>query len=265
MPPLGGVGSQFTNFTYASGIRPEEISPCSSNSSDNESETSASPPQSPVSDVPGFRTRLPPITAASVAVKAEFEIEECSDVDEDDEEDMDSGHEDVLRPYGFESPVSDRSRSRSRSDKEVDPQLMNSMEDLDTCFQSDSSSDSDEDSKADGDYAEYLKEMRNSRQQRRVRRMTSGSISKRTVSERGSDSDREDLQPWDTGDDNQRRLRRKVNRNRNRHSLLSIPPDIIIELKEPNSDGEVVWDEDEQHAINLARELPFWHMEVDSD
>jgi hypothetical protein len=248
IPPLGGVGSQ---FNYARGIRPEEISPRSSNSSDDESETSASPPQSPLSDAPAIRPGLSYVSTAHIVVEATFEIEEYSG---DDEDAMDNGDDDILRPYGFEYPDSERSRSRPRSEQEVDPQLMDSLQDLKTCFRSDDESDSD----MDGEYGDYMRELKILRQQRRARRMTSGSISKRTVSERGSDSDREDLQPWDTGDNNQRRLRRKVDRR----SLLSIPPEIIIELKEPNSDGEYVWDE---HEINLARELPFWTMEVDSD
>lgn len=254
IPPLGGVGSQ---FIYTRVVRPEEISPLSTNSSDNESETSASPPHSPVSDCPDSNTSIPRVRISSVAVEAKFEIVECDESDSDNGEAMVSDDEDVLRPYAFEYPESDRSPSKSRSEQEVDAHLMNSLEDLDP-FEP---SDEDSGSEVGGDYAEYLKELRLHRQQKRARRMTAGSISKRTISERGSDSDREDLQPWDTGDTVQRRIRRKVNR----HSLLSIPPEIIIELKEPNSDGEVVWDEHEQYAINLARELPFWRMEVDSE
>lgn len=134
---------------------------------------------------------------------------------------------------------------------------MDSLQDLKTCY-SDDDSDLEESDDGEDDDGEFERTRKLLRQQRRVRRMTSGSISKRTVSERDSDSDREDLQPWDTGDSHLRRLRRKINRR----SLISNPAEIIIELKEPNSDGEVVWDEDE---INLARELPFWTMEVDSD
>lgn len=247
IPPLGGVGSQ---FNYARGFRPEEISPRSSDSSEDDSESSASPPQSPLSDIPEIRATISHVTRAHITVEAAFEIEECTDYDDND---MDSDVErlDVLRPYGIEDAESERSRSTSRPQREVDPQLMTSLQDL-TCFESDQSdldiSDDDE----------FMRELRQHRKQRKVRRMTSGSISKRTVSERGSDSDREDLQPYDTGEAVQRRIRRKVDRR----SLLSIPPEIIIELKEPNSDGEIVWDE---HETDLARELPFWTMEVDSD
>ncbi|KAH8201370.1 hypothetical protein TruAng_004453 [Truncatella angustata] len=271
-PPLGGVGSQFTEFTQFNrfnifiGLKQEEISPRSSHSSDDDSsddgsEASGSPPVSPRSGAPGNQARATQVLSAQTVVQAAFEIEECSSSDED-EDAMDSDGSDdsddddgVLRPDSIEYPASDSSRSASRSEGEVDPQLIDSLDNLNTTM----SSDEEEDSDVEGDYAEYLRELKRARQQRRSRRMTQGSISKRTISERGSDSDREDLQPWDTGDINQRRLRRKVH---NRHSLLSIPPDIIIELKEPNSDGEVVWDE---HEINLARELPFWTMEVDSE
>ncbi|ETS75395.1 hypothetical protein PFICI_12339 [Pestalotiopsis fici W106-1] len=253
IPPLGGVGSQFNNHTL--GIRPEDISPRSSKSSDDESEKSASPSHSPRPNIYGtgfsqfISTSSTHAHTSTVVVEAAFEIEECSDEDEDA---MDSGdeYEDVRRPDSYEYPDSDRGSSRPHSRSalhEVDSKLMDSFLDLKTCYSS------DDDSELELDEFEIKK--RALRQEKRLRRMTSGSIGKRTVSERGSDSDREDLQPWDTGDSSLRRLRRKVNRR----SLLS---DIIIELKEPNSDGEVVWDEDE---INLARELPFWTMEVDSD
>ncbi|KAI0127678.1 hypothetical protein BJ170DRAFT_382693 [Xylariales sp. AK1849] len=249
--PLGGVGSQ---FSYARGFRPEQISPQSSDSSEDDSESSASPPQSPLSDLPEVRAAIPHVTRAHAVVEATFEIEECSD-DDDDEDAMDSDDDrlDVLRPYDFEDAESERSRSKSRPQREVDPQLMNDFQGL-ACFESDESDLDLEDSDND-----FMRELQLHRKQKKNRRMTSGSISKRTVSERGSDSDREDLQPYDTGDAAQRRLRRKLDRR----SLLSEGfPDIIIELKEPNSDGEYVWDDNE---IDLARELPFWTMEVDSD
>lgn len=253
LPPLGGVGSQ---FSYARGIRPEQISPRPSDSSDDDdiSELSVSPPQSPLSDVHGVPVARSHVR--TIVVEATFEIEECSD-DEDvmesdnDDDDDDDEQLDVLRPDGIEDAESERSQSRSRSVREVDPQLMNRFQDMKACF-------SDDDESDDLHEEDFMKEIQRWRRQKKERRMT-GSISKRTISERGSDSDREDLQPWDTGDSNQRRLRRKV---ANRRSLLSIPPEIIIELKEPNSDGEVVWNE---HEIDLARELPFWTMEVDSD
>jgi hypothetical protein len=258
IPPLGGVGSQFSS---ARGIRPEQISPRPSDSSeddddDDESELSVSPPQSPLSDVYGVPVGRSYIRT-HIVVEATFEIEECTDDDNEDDDDVMESDDDedeqleVLQPDDIEYAESERSQSRSRSEREVDPQLMNSFQDMKTCFHSDDESDDlhDED---------FMKEIQKWRRMKKEKRMNSGSISKRTISERGSDSDREDLQPWDTGDSNLRRLRRKVDRR----SLLSIPPEIIIELKEPNSDGEVVWDE---HEINLARELPFWTMEVDVD
>ncbi|KAF3018881.1 hypothetical protein E8E14_008950 [Neopestalotiopsis sp. 37M] len=263
IPPLGGVGSQ---FNHTLGIRPEEISPQASNSSDDESEKSASPPQSPLSDIYGagdtfshhfFRRSSTRHQKTTITiVEATFEIEECCDVDEDA---MVSGdeYEDVRRPDSVEYPDSDRGSSRPQSRyalHEIDSKLMDSFHDLKTCYSSDE----------DSELGEFEKAQRLRRQQKRLRRMTSGSMGKRTVSERGSDEDREDLQPYDTGDVNSRRMKRRLNR----HSLVSIPtelPEIIIELKEPNSDGETFWDADEMDQINLARELPFWTMEVDSD
>ncbi|KAH8668782.1 hypothetical protein BX600DRAFT_510846 [Xylariales sp. PMI_506] len=248
IPPLGGVGSQ---FNYTRGFRPEEISPRSSESSDEFSESSASPPQSPLSEAPELRATFTHIiTTSTIVVEASFEIEECSDEDEDAMEGDDEGL-DILQPDSCEDADSERCPS------EVDTQLMNSFQDLKTCY-----SESEESDQSDfDDYDSYLKRIQSHRQEKKLRRMKSGSISKRTISERGSDSDREDLQPWDTGDPVQRRMRRKTDgwKADHRRSLLSNPTEIIIELKEPDSD----WDDDE---INLAQELPFYTiMEVDSD
>lgn len=139
---------------------------------------------------------------------------------------------------------------RANISQDVDTQLMNSFQDLKACFTDNESDDG-------SDAEDVLREIQRWRREKRARRMNPRGMSMRTFSERASDSDQEDLEDWDTGYSNQRRLRRKIDRR----SLLSIPPEIAIELKEPNSDGEVVWDE---HEIDIARELPFWTMEVET-
>lgn len=224
IPPLGGVGAQFN------------ISPRSSSSSEDESD---SPPilpqfQSPRYGAPRVRADISHIATTRIVVESSFTVEPYSDEDGD----LDT---DVLKPSGIESPGSDRSRSRSGSPREMDPKFINEMDRLNP-FDSDDSDLGHED--------EIMAAIRQQRKAKRIRRMTQGStISKRTVSERGSDSDREDLQPFDMGDPVTRRTRRK----------LSISPEIILEVREPNSD-------DEDDAELLARELPFYElMVVDSD
>ncbi|ERT02685.1 hypothetical protein HMPREF1624_00986 [Sporothrix schenckii ATCC 58251] len=111
------------------------------------------------------------------------------------------------------------------------------------------------------------------RAERRRRRMTSGSISKRTISESiGSDTDNEDLMAMldesEVGS-SARRLRRRIG---DRHSLQfqDPPPPRIDELEEPDtSDNEDDVKELTRDGETLARELPYYtleyiSMEVDS-
>jgi hypothetical protein len=110
---------------------------------------------------------------------------------------------------------------------------------------------------------EFHRQLKLDRQARRVRRMKSGSISKRTISERDSESDNEDLMPWSNADDPGpygRRVRRKGDRSSIQFNGLL--PERIEELKEPNSEDEIIIDD----AEFFARELPYFHfMEVDSE
>ncbi|CAJ2508979.1 Uu.00g140050.m01.CDS01 [Anthostomella pinea] len=254
--PIGG-----THFSYSRGPRPEEISPRSSHSSDEETESSASPPPSPPSAIPELRKRIgaqfaaaaaaAPATATIRVEHATFAIEELSDCSLDSD---DAGHLNVLRPYGFEYPDSDRSRSRSRPPPEVDAAVMTGIENFNPFEHSDEESVGEE----------FEKSLRDARKQRRVRRMQSGSIGKRTVSERGSDSDKEDLLPYCEGSEagSTRRMRRKVG-DRSSIQLSGPLPEPIEELKEPVSDeDEVILDD----AELFARELPYYTlMEVDSE
>ncbi|OTA92423.1 hypothetical protein M434DRAFT_324697 [Hypoxylon sp. CO27-5] len=249
--PLGG-----TKFSYSRGPRPEEISPRSSNSSDGESDSSASPPQSPLSDIPKLRHQhVEQVTAIQVEQSATaFSIEELSD---DCSINSDDDHLNVIRPYAFEDAHSDRSRSRSRPPPDMDPAVMTGIENLNTTFE-----DSDVD--IDHDDEEFTRQLQKRREERRLRRMKSGSLSKRTVSERGSDSDREDVLPYvyegsEAG--STRRTRRKVG-DRTSIQFTGPLPERIEELKEPNSDDEIILDE----AELFAKELPYWTlMDVDSE
>ncbi|KAJ8128333.1 hypothetical protein O1611_g5300 [Lasiodiplodia mahajangana] len=253
--PLGG-----NKFSYTRDPRAEEISPRSSHSSDDESESSASPPQSPLSEIPGLHKRHGfPFTAAIAALgatirigEAAFVVEELSDysLDGDDEIQLD-----VIRPYDIEydgeSELSPPPASRTAHD--LDPDLTAGVKHLST-FDSDN-----EEMESDDDFQAQL---RRSRQARRIRRMKSGSISKRTISERDSDSDREDVMPFVDATDpgpgsTYRRVRRKGENRCSIHYTGPLP-ERIEELKEP--DDEVIIDD----AEFFARELPYFSfMEVD--
>ncbi|KAI0179883.1 hypothetical protein GGR52DRAFT_216720 [Hypoxylon sp. FL1284] len=247
--PLGG-----TKFSYTRGPRPEEISPRSSHSSDEESDSSTSPPQSPISEFPKMHHyHVEQITTTIRIEQATFSIEELTD---DWSLDSDDDHLDVIRPYAVEYPHSDRSRSRSQP-PDMDPTVMSGIENLNTFEDSDVDIDRDD---------EFTRQLQKSREERRLRRMKSGSLSKRTVSERGSDSDREDVLPYYEGNNDTgpaRRTRRKVG-DRISIQFTGALPERIEELKEPNSDSddEIILDD----AELFARELPYWTlMDVDSE
>lgn len=258
--PLGG-----NKFSYSRDPRVEEISPRSSHSSADESDSSESSPQSPLSEIQEFHRRLGfQFTTAAAAIaaisggatiridEAGFVVEELSDYS------IDSDHEiqvDVVRPYAIEygGEPSERSVPASRTTHDLDPALTAGVKHLST-FDSDSEElDPDDD---------FQMQLRLDRQARRIRRMKSGSISKRTISERDSDSDGEDVTPWlDSNDAGPvyRRVRRKAE-NRTSIHFTGPLPERIEELKEPNSDDEIIIDD----AELFARELPYFSfMEVD--
>ncbi|KAI1822590.1 hypothetical protein F4861DRAFT_383221 [Xylaria intraflava] len=257
--PLGG-----TKFSYTRNPRTEEISPRSSHSSDDESELSASPPQPPLSDISAFHKRLGfQFTTAAAAIaaisggatiridEAGFAVEELSDYSLNSDAEIQL---DVIRPYAIEyGGESERSRSGSRAPHDLDPALTAGVRHLST-FDSDNEEVDDDD--------EFRMQLKLDRQARRLRRMKSGSISKRTISERDSDSDHEDLMPWIDANDpalGYRRVRRKGD-NRSSIQFSGHLPERIEELKEPNSDDEVIIDD----AELFARELPYFSfMEVD--
>ncbi|KAI2635895.1 hypothetical protein GGS26DRAFT_581516 [Hypomontagnella submonticulosa] len=246
--PLGG-----TNFSYTRVPRPEQISPRSSSSSDENSDSFARPPQSPQSDVPKLRPQHVEQAKQGTTTRSKqpaFSIEELSDCSLNSEDD----HLDVLRPYAFEYANSDRSRSRSRP-PDMDPAIMTGIENLNTFEDSDADFDDNDE--------EFTRQLQKRREERRLRRMKSGSLSKRTVSERGSDSDKEDVLPYYEGNETgpTRRMRRKVG-DRISIQFTGPLPERIEELKEPNSDDEIILDD----AELFARELPYWTlMDVDSE
>ncbi|OAA64669.1 hypothetical protein SPI_03316 [Niveomyces insectorum RCEF 264] len=134
--------------------------------------------------------------------------------------------------------------------------------------------DDDNDENGDIDEAAYNQFRLRQREERRHRRMTSGSIGKRTISESiGSDSDNEDLRTLlldaSEAGSSARRLRRRIG---DRHSLqfADPPPPRIDELDEPDTtDNDDDIRELTRDGETLARELPYYtleyiSMEVDS-
>lgn len=293
--PLGG-----TKFSYSRAPRPEEISPRSSESSDEEdSGPSCSPPQSPLSEPPEDRKpamaqQATAASSASITVEATFAVEELGDLD------AAQGNVDVLvLPFEIEDPDSDGSesspppsssrhrhwqrRQQQQAPPDMDPSVVSDFKNFAPFYDSDEmdSGGNGYNGGGGGDDDDFQRNLLQQRQERRIRRMKSGSISKRTISERGSDSDREDVLPWhdgggadlepttaggpegsesNGGGGTTRRLRRKTDRHSMQFSGQYF--ERIEELKEPNSDDEIILDD----AEVFARELPYWTlMDVDSE
>ncbi|KAJ1325791.1 hypothetical protein MN608_08986 [Microdochium nivale] len=295
--PLGG-----TRFSYSRNLRPEDLSPCSSkgssdaeenetggdtsasdkvdvtlddvDSSDDEDEDSQDSDEEEEDDeadevgdekieIPVFNPfqplsdHVPPPFVEFTRIAAAITITEDHLIIEDmGEYELDSDDGEVLLPYAFEYPESEPSRPRSRSRRELDPMFQRNFEDLNPF------DDTDEEQEEEDD-GEFERHRQAQRMERRIRRMKSGSISKRTVSERDSDSDREDVSSYcDVNDSGS--LFRRTRRKTDRHSMQFSGqfPERIEELKEPNSDDEIIFED----AELFARELPFWtFMDVDSE
>ncbi|KAH7159673.1 hypothetical protein B0J13DRAFT_110518 [Dactylonectria estremocensis] len=285
-PNIKPVGNGH-QFSYQPTLGPEQLSPRSSSSSssddldDSDDDSSESASMASVSRAPG--SGLVPDIVDSEDEMADSESSDDSDTDSSDDSEasdeaeishltattetvicnfvledvdpMDSECDglDVLQPTEIES---NRSRSRSRhkeKPKELDKDMMADLKNL-NC--SNETSDNEVvGGEADYDFDEeaFLKRRE---QIRKFRRMSMGSsFGKRTHSELSdSDDDGEALDVNDVGS-SARRLRRKMQRT----SLLfhDPPPARIEELDEPDSS------EDEFLAgRDLARELPYWDMEI---
>lgn len=267
-PPLstshGAVNG--LGFRRAGAIRPEQLSPrTTSSSSASSAESSSDSDDSDVSRIavdpspPAPTERRPPAAPlppqariGRIVTHTEFVVEEMSDFGDSDDE-RPAG---VIRPCAIEYPESDRSRSTSRNRIEIDQRMMYNLGNL-NC-----SDDSDETDLDEHEYQEFLIKRR---AERRRKRMTSGSIGKRTISESiGSDTDREDLRSFlgvEEAGSSARRLRRRVG-DRRSLQFQDPPPPRIDELDEPDSSEDEIF-----IGESLARELPYYEyvsMEVDS-
>ena len=215
-------------------------------------------------------------------------IEEISDFDSD------NGRIQVIQPYAIEEAESEREKTpdpnRNRSGKfnmasarrrssarltclpEIDRSVMSGLREFTFGANSDEEVLLDDEDGSDYDEGALNSFLLKQRDEKRRRRMTSGSISKRTITESiGSDTDTEDLNVLLDANEvgsSARRLRRRLDR----HSLQfqDPPPPRIDELEEPDtSDNEDDVKELIHNGETLARELPYYtleyiSMEVDS-
>lgn len=278
------------------------VSPSPSRSSSKRWRAPGEAPRSAVPDAPGapgapdvLDVPAAPNAAADSPSSFVLYAEENLVIEEISDFDSDGGRVLVLLPSTIEEAESseaassptpvpshiqtrDRNRQRtppapgsspSRLPGIIDRSVMSGLEDL-TCRAGSEEDGEAVDDEVDLDEAEYTVFLLKQRDERRRRRMTSGSISKRTISESiGSDTDTEDLNhPQMLLDANDvgasaRRLRRRLDR----HSLQFVdpPPPRIEELEEPDTtDDDMIRD-----GETLARELPYYtleyiSMEVDS-
>ncbi|KAL2019960.1 hypothetical protein VTK56DRAFT_9052 [Thermocarpiscus australiensis] len=262
--PMAPTAAIRPDFGHTRAIRPEQLSPRSTSSSSapaSDSEDSDGPDMagpSPSATPERRAEPAPPVPQAGtgpIVTHGEFTVEELSDFGDSDGDERLG----VVRPCAIEYAESDRSRSRSRGRPDLDQGIMYNLGNL-NC-----SDDSDE---TDLDELEFQEFLMRQRAEKRRKRMSSGSIGKRTISESiGSDTDREDLKAFLGADEvgsSARRLRRRVG---DRRSLQfqdpPPPPPRIEELDEPSSSEDEILISSE----TLARELPYYEyvsMEVDS-
>ncbi|KAL2171763.1 hypothetical protein VTG60DRAFT_1761 [Thermothelomyces hinnuleus] len=266
MAPPPSTGRRAVNgldFSHPPSIRPEQLSPRSTSSSfeplseSEDSEVSEASnaaadlsPSAATERRPAAAPPTPPARTGRVVTRSNFDVEELSDFDDNDNDRVD-----VVRPWAIEYAESDRSRSTSRTRPEIDQKMMYNLNNLNCSDDSDISLDEEE-------YHEFLMKRR---AERRHKRMTSGSIGKRTISESiGSDTDREDIRSFlnaEQAGSSARRLRRRVG-DRRSLQFQDPPPPRIDELDEPGSSEDEIF-----IGESLARELPYYEyvsMEVDS-
>ncbi len=223
-------------------------------------------------------------------VEATFVIEEIGDFDSD------CGRIPTLLPDEIEEPETEheqspdpnrhrrgklhiqkgfrRSSAHQNAPPDIDRNVMSGLQDFSLRADSDEEALLESDDEESSDFGETLNLLLIQRRaERRHRRMTSGSISKRTISESiGSDTDNEDLHAMLDASEvgsSARRLRRRLG-DRMSLNFTDPPPPRIDELDEPDSSDN---EDDVKELIcdgeTLARELPYYtleyiSMEVDS-
>jgi hypothetical protein len=186
-----------------------------------------------------------------------FVIEELRESDNDFDSDGDIS---VVHPDQYEDASSDLGRARTPAP----PASEHDERDLADGFKNLDCNNHDEVREA------WLQDQRKLRRQKRL---SSGSLHKRTISQSiGSDTDEEDLTQLDANDagSTARRLRRKTGGDR-ASLLFSDPPQMILEMNEPDSDEEAVPEQVavpdvEPYVEELGlHSLPYYDMDIDSD
>ncbi|RYP68070.1 hypothetical protein DL769_005598 [Monosporascus sp. CRB-8-3] len=191
----------------------------------------AGPEVSVVPDSPG----IPPQRRQHVVTEANFTVEELSDFGDSDD---DAAH--VVHPHAIEYAESeDYYPPRPGNPQGQDSSLVSEILNLNCLGSEDSDSE-------DTVFLEALEELRRRRAERR-RRLGSGNIQNRTISDAlGSDSDIDGVGTWFGS--SARRLRRRTD---SRWRLpIEDQPQEIEEVDESYSDWDV-----------LVRELPYYHLE----
>lgn len=242
------------HFKYNPSMRPEDISPRSSSPS---SESSGSPPRSLSSEteIPGIIPQPHSVKYSRVVSEGNFIIEEVRDSDVHLESDDALS---VVQPDHYEDAESDNPRDRhpDSTSRDLDTRILaDDLERLDCNNHSD----------------EREAWVKAERKKRRSKRLSSGSIHKRTLSQSiGSDTDEEDLQQVDANEagSSARRLRRKTG---DRASLIfDDPPQMIVELDEPESGDDVARMQVAEPDVDVDVEelglhsLPYYYMDTDS-
>lgn len=241
------------HINYSQPLRGPETSPCSSSSSnadfsepgpllsDDDSRPGSPSPSAEYRDIlDEFDGSHPQVT-----VRANFTIEELGDFDEDDM----VGRTDIIYPSAIEDAESERPNDA------LDGIMLKDLENL-HCRSPGPDISSDE---SDFDEDAHEARLHRIRDRDRRMRMSQSSIgTKRTMSDRGSDSDHDDMRNYigfDEAGSSARRMRRRIGGDR-RSLIFQDPPPRIDEVIEPEELEEA-----------LARELPFYEytsMEVDS-
>jgi hypothetical protein len=246
-------------------LSPRSSSPASSEHSTSSSEAEIDSPR-PRSRSSSPETRsTPPKTQfrARIVSEGNFTLEEFEDEDYDA---FDSEAESIIRPHQYEDAESDRARSLKAISpaRELDPQILHGLRDVDLHRATTNEDDALDDREA------WLARIR---EEKRRKRRSSGSVQKRSLAQSiGSDTDEEDIQPVFEGANeagsSARRLRRKVAGERT-SLIFDDPPPRIEELEEPESCEEIVSLEESDERGGVWKELPYYvqqsDMEVDDE
>jgi hypothetical protein len=244
------------NFNYIPQVRLEDLSPRSSTSVSDESD---SPPRSLSSEpvhIEIFSQIESPLDHSTRSLVSEdFTVEEVreSDFHTDSE-----GGLSIIHPDHYEDAESERAasvQSTHKSDDTKTTMLADEFENLDC-----------------NPREEHEVWLRHQRALKRRKRLSSGSIHKRTLSQSiGSETDDEDIKPYDANEvgssaSGLRRLRRKTGE---RMSLIfDDPPQRIVELDEPDSGDEDTRSQripDLTEGEVLMHALPYYEPDTDME